>query len=356
MTLRSKVTQPFQAVTMDTVGPVHRSKSGKHYIHVCVDFFSKYLIAWPSVSIDAATTAKGFYEHVIAVHGVPQKLCTDNGTSYTGQIFREACKQFGIVQVFSSSWHPQSQGLVERANQTIIAGLRTFVDKAQDNWDVYLPSIAFAYNISDSNTLGYSPYRMLYGRQPCTPTETQFPKFDSDYQDVKQLATDMEQTRAHIWKKAGDRSTKIHEAMKTRWDKRARGYDDLNIGDLLYLYIPYRLLPNTSYKLQPQYTGPFMITQRPTISTVRIKRLADGVEFNKSVNIQRIKKVQATDTNRCVKRLLVHPDVQGSPIDHVLDEPLTARDRTLLGVRNARTDHTKVHKVSRPGKRPRSTS
>ena len=166
----------------------------------------------------------------------------------------------------------------------------------------------------------------------------------------------MEQTRAHIWKKAGDRSTKIHEAMKTRWDNRARGYDDLNIGDLLYLHIPYRLLPNTSYKLQPQYTGPFMITQRPTISTVRIKRLSDGVEFKKSVNIQRIKKVQATDTNRFLKRLLVHPDVQGSPIDHVLDEPITARDRTLLGIRNARTDHTEVHKVSRPGKRPRSTS
>ena len=160
MTLRSKVTQPFQAVIMDTVGPVHRSKLGKLYIHVCVDFFSKYLIAWPSASIDAATTAKGFYEHVIAVHGVPQKRCTDNGTSYTGQIFRDACKQFGVAQVFSSSWHPQSQGLVERANQTIIAGLRTFVDKAQDNWDVYLLWRNWGFP-----TLGYMPLTLF--RQRC---------------------------------------------------------------------------------------------------------------------------------------------------------------------------------------------
>ena len=160
MTLRSKVTQPFQAVTMDTVGPVHRSKSGKLYIHVCVDFLSKYLIAWPSASIDAATTAKGFYEHVIAVHGVPQKLCTDNGTSYTGQIFRDACKEFGIAQVFSSSWHPQSKVWSKERIRPLLPD--------------YVPLW-----IRDSNTLGYSPYRMLYGRQPCTPTETQFPQFDS---------------------------------------------------------------------------------------------------------------------------------------------------------------------------------
>ena len=154
MTLRDKATRPFQVVTMDTIGPVHRSSSRKMYIHVCVDFFSKFLIAWSSTSIDAATTAKGFYEHVIAIHGVPQKLCTDNGTSYTGQVFKDACRQFGINQIFSSSWHPQSQGLVERANQSIIAGLRTFVDKAQKNWDVYLPAIAFAYNMSDNTHHG----------------------------------------------------------------------------------------------------------------------------------------------------------------------------------------------------------
>ena len=89
------------------------------------------------------------------------------------------------------------------------------------------------------------------------------------------------------------------------------------------------------------------VLYRPTVHTVKIKRLSDGVQVKKSVNIQRVKKVQATEANRFVNRLLVHPDVQASPVDLVINEPLTVTDRKLLRIR--KQSHTRARKVSTPG-------
>jgi hypothetical protein len=66
----------------------------------------------------------------------------------------------------SSSFHPQSDGATERANWTITQMLRQCVAPDQRDWVLKLPAIKFAINSASSQTTGYAPFVLNYGRMP----------------------------------------------------------------------------------------------------------------------------------------------------------------------------------------------
>ena len=65
----------------------------------------------------------------------------------------------------TTAYHPQRNGLCERFNYALKALLRAKVNKDQDNWDIELPNALLSYRISKQETLGISPFQLLYGRQ-----------------------------------------------------------------------------------------------------------------------------------------------------------------------------------------------
>ncbi|OWY91279.1 hypothetical protein PHMEG_00040209, partial [Phytophthora megakarya] len=75
----------------------------------------------------------------------------------------------GIKKLFGAAYHPQTQGLVERFNGTLLGMLSMFVGETQEDWDLYLPRVLFAYRTSYHEALGDSPFFSLYGRDPILP-------------------------------------------------------------------------------------------------------------------------------------------------------------------------------------------
>jgi hypothetical protein len=69
----------------------------------------------------------------------------------------------------STAFHPQTDGQTERVNRVLEDMLRAFVCARQSDWDVYLPSVEFAYNNSVHFSTGFSPFFMMYGKDPITP-------------------------------------------------------------------------------------------------------------------------------------------------------------------------------------------
>ena len=61
-------------------------------------------------------------------------MVSDNGTQFIDQRFENFCGELGIIQLFSSVEHPQTNGLVEAANKIIIAGLNKRLDQAKGLW------------------------------------------------------------------------------------------------------------------------------------------------------------------------------------------------------------------------------
>ena len=73
----------------------------------------------PTKDQTALTIAKLFVEEVVSKHGVPSQLLSDRGQAFLSKLMGEVCEVLGVRKVNTTSYHPQTDGLVERFNRTL---------------------------------------------------------------------------------------------------------------------------------------------------------------------------------------------------------------------------------------------
>ena len=106
---------------------------------------------------------------------VLQEFCFQTeGPNFLSKLVAEVCKIFQIQKVNTSSYHPQTDGLVERFNSTLCQSLSMYVARNQKDWDDFIPLILFAHRTSISEAIGDSPFSCLYGREPRLPVDVKF--------------------------------------------------------------------------------------------------------------------------------------------------------------------------------------
>ena len=140
--------------------------------------FSDYLTRFPEAfavpTIDAATIADLLVNQIMPRHGAPRTLLSDRGSNFPSSLLREVCFLMGTKKEYTSSYHPQCDGLVERFNGTLAQSLSNYVSSDQKDWDRYLNPALFGYRVSPSEVTGESPFYMLYGRKPRLPMDVSF--------------------------------------------------------------------------------------------------------------------------------------------------------------------------------------
>ena len=97
--------------------------------------------------------------------GVPKEILTDQGSNFTSQLLAEVYRLLRIQPIKTSPYRPQTDGLVERFNQTLKAMLRKTVWKEGKDWDKWLPYLIFAYREVPQSSTGFSPFELVCGRQ-----------------------------------------------------------------------------------------------------------------------------------------------------------------------------------------------
>ena len=97
----------------------------------------------------------------------------------------ELCRLTGVESRLTSAYHPQSNGLDERFNQTLQRQLLKYIDDKQDDWDLYLNAILFSYRVSQQASTKYSPFYLMYGRQARLPIEFQKQNDDGNDTDIE---------------------------------------------------------------------------------------------------------------------------------------------------------------------------
>ena len=289
MTLHEKSPAPFAHVMIDTLGPIKATKHKNQYIQIIVDVYSRFIVAWPSKRITAEQTTREFFTNFICRYGLPQVVYSDRGPAFRGT-FAYCCKVFGIENRYGSPYQSRTQGLVERANQSVLQSLRTFTDKNQTNWCEFVPAIAFGLNVSASYALGYSPYMLLYGRNPKLPGISALSEVDTDLMPVQEHLLKIIKAQDELVEKVDAKFNQTQTNMKKRWDK-GKMYHDFKIGQFVYVKNKFRQVKGTSEKLQPLYAGPYLIIELPSAFTVRVRRLSDGKTIPQSVHVERLKRV-----------------------------------------------------------------
>ena len=102
-------------------------------------------------------------DKIVFRHGPPHRFLTDRGTNFTSKLMTQLCNDLNINKVFTSSYHPQCDGFVERINGVIIQIIAMYVASDHKDWDTYFPSATYAYNTSLSETTGDTPFSLTYG-------------------------------------------------------------------------------------------------------------------------------------------------------------------------------------------------
>jgi transposase InsO family protein len=163
---------PLQRYGMDLVGPLPTAQGNCKFAAVAVDYFTKWVEAKPLANIKAPTIQKFFWQNIIYRFGVLRELTVDNGKQFYCYTFKEYCKSLGTHAKFSSVYHPQPNGAVERANGLIFSGIKKCLfDQKKGKWVEELPKVIWSHNTTVSRVTGFTPFRLLFGTEAMTPEE-----------------------------------------------------------------------------------------------------------------------------------------------------------------------------------------
>jgi hypothetical protein len=156
---------------MDLVEPLPTAQRNCQFAAVAVDYFTKWVQAKPLANIKASTIQKFFWWNIICRFGVPREL-TVYGKQLDCYTFKEYCKTLGTHAKFSSVYHLQSNGAVERANGLIFSRIKKCLfDKKKDKWVDELPKVTWSHNTTVSIATGFTPFRLLFGTEAMTLEE-----------------------------------------------------------------------------------------------------------------------------------------------------------------------------------------
>jgi transposase InsO family protein len=166
---RIKAHREFDVIAIDLL-KLPRSTQGHKYALVAVDHFTRYAWVVPVKSKSAHATLEAFLTLDMPVNK-PRVLLSDNGTEFCNEIFDQYCKTFGITQHFTVPYHPQSNGVVERFNRTLISMLRAYADESGDNWPLLLKKTLAAYNRMRHPAVGTQLCTSLSETPTCSPSK-----------------------------------------------------------------------------------------------------------------------------------------------------------------------------------------
>jgi transposase len=255
--------KPMSAISVDLIGPLPRTRKQHKYILVCIDTCTKWVSAVPLRAATSAAVSKSFLEEIIMNHGVPDIIIADNGVQFIGRDFREMCDTFKIRLNLVPKYYPRANP-VERTNRTLKTSLSIFAHQDHRTWDEHLKYIVFALRTSVSETTGFTPARLVYGRELRHFFQLSTNLQDSSVTqfDPKSYDATLQHELALIFDEALQSVKKAKAQQSNQYNLRHRPVV-YSKGDLVWRknFPQSSAIDYTAAKLQPKFVGPFVVEQ-----------------------------------------------------------------------------------------------
>lgn len=154
-----EIKERFSVIHVDIIGPLPVSNNFT-YALTCIDRFTRWMEVIPLTDIKAETVALAFYSGWISRFGVPKDVVTDKGKQFVSDLFTQMMKLFGIQLNHTTTYHPQSKGMIERFNKTLKQALKC---RNSINWTMTLPSVLLGLRSTIHSNADVSVAEMVYG-------------------------------------------------------------------------------------------------------------------------------------------------------------------------------------------------
>lgn len=225
-----KTTRPLELVCMDFLS-LEPDRSNTKDILVITDHFTKYAVAIPTSNQKARTVAKCLWDSFLVHYGIPEKLHSDQGPDFESRLIKELCEVAGIQKIRTTPYHPRGNP-VERFNRTLLNMLGTLENQDKSHWRDFVKPLVHAYNCTRNEVTGFTPYELMFGRQPRLPVDLAFglPVREGKHKSHSQYVQNLKSHLEESYKIATRSAAKVAERNKTRFDKRVSP-SALDIGD-----------------------------------------------------------------------------------------------------------------------------
>jgi hypothetical protein len=247
------VYEPFYQIGIDIVGPLPRTSQGNRYIVVAIDYLTKWPEAKALREATAEKVSEFIYDQIICQHGCPARILSDRGTHFNNRMIHLLMEKFQIKHHFSTPYHPQTNGLVERFNRTLCESLAKLADQTNE-WDTLIAPVLFAYRTSKHATTKIEPFYLVYGRKAKLPIDSQEESPNTLLDHIQHLIDEV----PHVRIQTREQIKQAQDKQKLRHDNHLKRTVSFDIGDKV-LYFNAAKEKQWSGKLDPKWKGPYYI-------------------------------------------------------------------------------------------------
>ena len=250
--------EPFSSVIIDCVGPLPKSKSGNQYLLTVMCASTRFPEAIPLRNISAKTIVKALIKFFTLV-GLPKSIQSDQGSNFMSGLFQQVMDELGIKQYRSSAYHPESQGALERFHQTLKNMIRSYCFDTNRDWYECVHLLLFAVRESVQESLGFSPFELVFGhsvRGPLKLFKEKLLSHDDVSLNLLQYVSDFRTKLSNACEMAKANVKSAQNLMKNRYDQNSVSRT-FKPGDKVLA-----LLPVPGRPLQARYFGPYIVDKK----------------------------------------------------------------------------------------------
>jgi transposase InsO family protein len=253
---------PLEYVAIDILGELVKTPRGNRYLLVMTDRYSKLTKTVPLRRITTNVIAHAFITHWVLNYGPPTYVLSDNGKQFTAKFFMDVCRIVGTKNYFTTTYHPQANGQVERFNSTLVQAMRHFIADHPRDWDLYSDAVTYAYNTQPHSSTHVAPFELVLSNPPGPPgllpdpLKRELPPAEFRYE--------WKQWLSHLMNSADDALRDAQQRYKRNFDNRVRPLSQAlrpNAYAFLRADRPQSDNDGFHHKLAPLVTGPHRITE-----------------------------------------------------------------------------------------------
>lgn len=153
--------QPWEHICIDLITPLEMSENGEDTILTIIDVFSRFVILYPLKGKSMREISKHLWK-CFGTMGVPKIIQSDNGSEFVNSMIETMKKLCGIEQRTITPYYPQANGIVERANSTVLTALKKELKGKKHAWPKYLDYVQCSYNAKVSKSIGMTPFEAMF--------------------------------------------------------------------------------------------------------------------------------------------------------------------------------------------------
>ena len=310
--------EPFSKIIIDNVGPLPKTKRGNQYLLTIICPTTRYPIAIPLRNISAKNVVNALMK-VFTNFGIPKEIQSDRGSNFTSELFVRILKELDIKQTLSAAYHPESQGALERWHQTFKSMLRKFCVESQLEWDEGIDFLLFAIREVPQESVGFSPFEMLFGRPvrgPLSVIKDQWVNTPTEStQTIQQYMDKLKNTLKEVRKIAKENLKDKQSVMKIYYDKKSK-VRKFQPNDLVLAYLP---VPGSP--LKAKFSGPYPVVKNVNNHTYIIKT-PDRRKSTQIIHVNLLKSYHSRETGNGSSETVVNLNFKG----HLSEEDNSLED------------------------------